>query len=81
MTFKMFNASNFFDMKEGWTYRSNKINFFIQNQIFGMEWLNEIIGKILKLFQIDIHSQVGSSIHFFLYDVVKITVLLCVLIL
>lgn len=54
--------------------------FFIQNQILGMEWLNEIIGKILKLFQIDIHSQLGSSIHFFLYDVVKITVLLCVLI-
>lgn len=26
MTFKMFNTSNFFDMKEGWTYRSNKIN-------------------------------------------------------
>ena len=54
--------------------------FFIQNQILGMEWLNVIIGKVLKLFQIDIHSQLGSSIHFFLYDVVKITVLLCVLI-
>lgn len=53
---------------------------FIQNQILGMEWLNALIGKLLETIGIDIGGKVGGSVRFFLYDVIKITVLLCVLI-
>lgn len=53
---------------------------FIQNQILGMKWLNHTIGKILFSFGLDIESKTGASIQFFIYDTIKITVLLCVLI-
>lgn len=53
---------------------------FIQNQILGMNWLNTGIGNLLSSFGLDITSRLGGSIQFFLYDVVKISVLLCVLI-
>jgi uncharacterized membrane protein YraQ (UPF0718 family) len=53
---------------------------FIQNQILGMKWLNEIIGSLLSLLGIDLTSKWGGSAQFFLYDVIKITILLCVLI-
>ena len=59
-------------MKEIW--------LFFQNQILGMKWLNEVIAKLLTFFGIDINSSVGASVQFFIYDVVKITILLCVLI-
>ena len=53
---------------------------FIQNQILGMKWLNEVIALLLTSVGIDINSNIGASIQFFIYDVIKITVLLCVLI-
>lgn len=53
---------------------------FIQNQIFGMKWLNELIGKLFFLLGLDVSNQWVGSIQFFLYDVLKITVLLCFLI-
>lgn len=53
---------------------------FFQNQILGMEWLNALIGNTLTLFGVDITGKIGGSLQFFLYDTVKITVLLCVLI-
>ncbi len=53
---------------------------FIQDQILGMKWLNELIGTGLSSLGMDIGSRVGGSIHFFLYDTVKITILLCFLI-
>ena len=49
---------------------------FIQNQILGMKWLNEIIGDFLSLCGLDITSRIGGSIQFFIYDVMKIFVLL-----
>ena len=49
---------------------------FIQNQILGMKWLNELIGNLLSLFGLDITSRIGGSIQFFIYDVIKIFVLL-----
>ena len=52
----------------------------IQDQILGMRWLNELIGKGLSALGLDVRGRVGGSIHFFLYDVLKITVLLCFLI-
>lgn len=56
------------------------ILLFIQDQILGMKWLNESIGILLSIFGLDINNRVGGSIQFFIYDVVKITILLCVLI-
>lgn len=53
---------------------------FIQNQILGMKWLNEVIGRLLTGAGLDISSRIGGSIQFFIYDVIKITILLCLLI-
>lgn len=53
---------------------------FIQNQILGMKWLNVLIGKLLSITGINVDTRIGGSVWFFLYDVIKITVLLCFLI-
>ena len=45
-----------------------------------MKWLNELIGGFLSAIGVDLESSLGGGIHFFLYDVIKITILLCVLI-
>ena len=52
----------------------------VKNQILGMNWLNEVIAILLTSIGIDINSNIGAGIQFFIYDVIKITVLLCVLI-
>ena len=52
----------------------------IQNQIFGMQWLNFIVGSFLTKLGFDTESRLGSSLNFFLYDVIKITILLIFLI-
>ena len=53
---------------------------FIQTQIMGMKWLNILIGELLSALGLDIDSGIGSSIHFFIYDVIKIMILLSLLI-
>ena len=53
---------------------------FMQDQILGMKWLNVLIGKGLSALGLDTATHWGGSIQFFLYDVIKITVLLCLLI-
>lgn len=53
---------------------------FIQDQVLGMKWLNEVIGSGLSMLGLDVSGRVGGSVQFFLYDVLKITVLLCFLI-
>lgn len=53
---------------------------FIQNQVLGMKWLNELIEALLRKAGLDISSKLGGSVHFFIYDVIKITILLCTLI-
>ena len=52
----------------------------IQDQVFGMKWLNTLIGKGLGTLGLDTASRWGGSIQFFLYDVIKIAILLCLLI-
>ena len=52
----------------------------IQEQILGMKWLNVLIGKGLSALGLDTATRWGGSILFFLYDVIKITILLCLLI-
>lgn len=53
---------------------------FIQDQILGMKWLNALIEQLLLMVGLNVDSRIGGSIQFFIYDTIKITVLLCALI-
>ena len=53
---------------------------FIQDQILGMKWLSVQIGNLLTALGIDITGKIGGTVQFFIYDVIKIVVLLCALI-
>ena len=53
---------------------------FIQNQILGMQWLNALVGGLLTSFGLDTANRWVGSLQFFIYDVIKITLLLCFLI-
>ena len=53
---------------------------FIQNQIFGMKWLNELLSKLIIASGLDTSTRIGDSLLFFLYDTFKISILLCFLI-
>ena len=56
------------------------IGRFIQEQILGMQWLSNLVAGTLELTGIDVATKLGSTIHFFIYDVIKILILLVVLI-
>lgn len=60
-------------LKTGWD--------FFQNEILGMQWLSRLIGNLLTACGLDIKGKLGGSIWFFLYDTIKIMLLLGVLIL
>ena len=53
---------------------------FIQDQILKMKWLNVLVERLLRLLGVNPATRIGGSIQFFIYDVIKITILLCVLI-
>ncbi len=53
----------------------------IQDEILGMKWLNRMIGQMLSFCGLNTESRIGGSVQFFLYDTIKIMVLLAVLIL
>lgn len=53
---------------------------FFQNQILGMKWLNKLIGSGLSVARVDINGRIGGSIQFFIYDTIKILILLSTLI-
>ena len=55
-------------------------NNFFMTQVLGMKWLNDLIARLLSLTGLDMTSRLGGSIQFFLYDTIKIVILLCVLI-
>ena len=82
MAFLKPDTSKKVDMKIGGTIMEilKTVLLFIQDQILGMEWLGEMIGSLLAGAGMDINARLGGSIQFFLYDVIKITVLLCFLI-
>lgn len=54
---------------------------FFQNEVLGMSWLSSLISTILNACGLDTTSRVGDSIQFFIYDIIKIMLLLGVLIL
>lgn len=49
---------------------------FFQNEILGMKWLNRLISRGLEAAGLDTGSRIGGSIQFFIYDTIKIFVLL-----
>lgn len=53
---------------------------FIQDQLLGMKWLSALIGQLLNAIGLDTSGKLGGSIQFFIYDVIKIVFLLCLLI-
>lgn len=57
-----------------------EIWYFIQNQILGMNWLNDLVAFLLTNMGVDTSTIVGGSLQFFIYDVLKIILLLCLLI-
>ncbi len=54
---------------------------FFQTEVLGMSWLNRLIGTILNACGLDTTGRIGGSVQFFIYDTIKIMVLLGVLIL
>ena len=54
---------------------------FFQNEILGMRWLNRLLSTALRACGLDTTTRIGGSVHFFIYDTIKIMVLLGVLIL
>lgn len=53
---------------------------FFQSQILSMKWLNELVGDGLSAMGLDTANHWVGSLQFFVYDVIKITFLLCFLI-
>lgn len=53
---------------------------FFQDQILGMKWMNSLIGKGLSALGLDLDKMLGGSLQFFIYDTIKIFILLSVLI-
>lgn len=58
----------------------SQIGLFIQDQILGMKWLNELIGMILNSIGLSVEQKIGGMLQFFIYDTIKIFILLAVLI-
>lgn len=54
---------------------------WLNNQLLKMEWLNNLVTMLVQdVLGLDVNDRVGGSIHFFIYDVVKIFILLSCLI-
>ena len=53
---------------------------FFQDEVLRMTWLSRLFRLALENLGLDVDSRIGGSLHFFLYDCVKITIYLCVLI-
>ena len=53
---------------------------FFKNEVLGMAWLNRLIGSMLNVLGLDTNEKIGGSVQFFIYDMIKIMVLLGILI-
>ena len=53
---------------------------FLMQQVLGMKWLSELVWQLLLRFGADTGSPFWGSLHFFLYDTIKINILLVSLI-
>ncbi|MGI6647644.1 MAG: permease [Bacillota bacterium] len=54
---------------------------WLNDQLLRMEWLSNLVKSLVEdVFGLNIQEQLGGSIHFFIYDVIKIFILLSILI-
>lgn len=54
---------------------------WINDQMLKMKWLFELVEKLVEnVFGLSMESKIGGSVHFFIYDTIKIFILLSVLI-
>ncbi len=54
---------------------------WLNEQLLRMEWLSDLVTLLVTNgFGLDVNTQVGGSVHFYIYDVIKIFILLSVLI-
>ena len=53
---------------------------FLMDQVLKMQWLSDLVAMLVGAFGLDVSSQWGGTLHFFIYDTVKIVILLCVMI-
>jgi hypothetical protein len=54
---------------------------FINDQLFKMVWLNDLAGWFVEtIFKLPTDEKIGGSLQFFIFDTVKIFILLSVLI-
>jgi len=59
----------------------SQIFTWINNEILKMTWLSDLIrGLVENVFGLSIKERLGGSVHFFIYDTIKIFILLSVLI-
>lgn len=54
---------------------------WLNDQLLKMKWLSDLVSSLVEnVFKLDITTRVGESVHFFIYDFIKIFILLSVLI-
>jgi len=54
---------------------------FLNDQVLRMQWLQDLVGSlVVRVFHLDMSTRLGGSVHFFIYDIIKIFILLSVLI-
>lgn len=53
---------------------------WLNNQLLRMDWLSASVRWLMEALGIDVRTRLGGSLHFFVYDVIKIFILLGVLI-
>lgn len=56
------------------------VGSFFMDQVLKMQWLSDLVAMLVDAFGLDATSQWGGTIHFFIYDTIKIVILLCVMI-
>lgn len=57
-----------------------ELGTFITDQVLKMQWLADLITAMLTSFGLDTTTAIGGSVHFFIYDTIKIVLLLCTMI-
>jgi len=64
-----------------WKDGMTELLAWLNDHLLRMQWLADLVAILVRDgFGLDIEGRIGGSVHFFLYDVVKIFILLCVLI-
>lgn len=54
---------------------------FLNDQLLKMQWLSDLVRSLVEnVFNLDVSTRIGGSVHFFIYDVIKIFILLSFLI-